>query len=161
MKYSLLLCSLLLISCGSPLDEGYWKEHNVEADLSDNNEARNFTVNFESLHSSVDISFSGQTFRRLVDQKVSLSVTINHPSNVNVTDFRIRNDACPSPTSMYIGTGTNQQSTFSRNEVPLSNVSADLNRNLENQYIYLRGTIISGTPDGVTTIDIACSDIRL
>lgn len=159
MKYLPLLCLLALASCGSPLDQGYWKEHNQEADPNQNNnqEARSFNIDFESLHQNIDITFSAETFSRTSDNKVSLSVDITHPSQINISEFRIRNDACPGMSTVYTIPNGDQQTPFARNAVDLSQVSNDLNSSLENQFIYLRGSINGAT----TLLDIACTAIRL
>lgn len=158
MKCLSLLCLLLLLSCGSPLDQGYWDEHNEEAEINpDQNTTRSFDIDFETLHQNIDMTLSGETFSRSSDQKVSLSVSITHPAEINISEFRIRNDACPAATNIYTFGNANQQSTFTRNSVDLIQVSNDVSRNLEDQFIYLRGTINGAT--GI--LDIACSQIRL
>jgi|SRR5690606_32108729 len=157
MKNCFFICFLLLISCGSPFDEGYWKEHNRVADIvPDDGEERVFDITFERVNQNLDIEFSGESFRRLADQRVSLSVEFSHPAGLNITEFRIRNTPC-APVSGPTSAPRDQDSTFSRNSVPLSQVSDDVNRNLETQFIYLRGNLSSGT----VLTDIACAPITL
>lgn len=160
MKNCFFICFLLLLllGCGSPLDEGYWKDYNREADLSgDDGEERSFNIDFETLHQNIDMTFSAETFRRKADQKLAISVTVNHPTGVTITEFRLRNDACPAANTTHNIPNADTETIFSRNGVDLATVSDDVNRNLEDQFIYLRGTVTSGT--GI--IDLACSQITL
>jgi len=158
MKYCFFICFLLLLGCGSPLDEGYWKDYNRVADLnSDDGTARSFSIDFESLHQDIEMTFNAESLSRDADGKLSFSVRVAHPSQVEIhNNFQIRTNVCPTATNGNVYSEADQETLVSKSAVPLESVVTDLNRNLEDQYIYLTGSISGGV-----SVDIACSQIRL
>ncbi|MFA5582790.1 MAG: hypothetical protein WDA09_01135 [Bacteriovoracaceae bacterium] len=159
MKHCFFICFLLLISCGSPFDEGYWKEHNREAELDpDDGRETDYRITFTSLYSGFDIEFNNESLSRTSEQNISFSVDVTHPNGISISAFRISTVPCPSAPVTVADMPGNQNTSFRRTDIPLSEVSDNPNISLETMYIYLQGMGVTGT-SGV--VDLACADISL
>lgn len=160
MKFvSLLVFAALLTACGSPLDEGYWKEHNVEAKPDENDSSTGeevvYKMTLENLY-DFQFDFTAESLKKLADGRISVSAEVNYPSNITLTKYTIESTPCTgfvSPPNYNPGPNA-QTSTFSSTK-ELSAIAINPNIALENQYIMLYGTIGTGT----LAIRMACSPI--
>lgn len=157
MKFLLLFCSLLFASCGSPLDEGYWKEHNQQAPPREPDEEIEYNINLLSLHDGITISFSSQTLKKLSAGKISISAQVSHPAEVILTRYRIEEGACDTYSSgPYTYNNADQSTTLTRNSVELSEIADKPLQVLEGQFLYVYATLGGA---GTTAVRLACSAI--
>lgn len=155
MRYCFFICFLLLLGCGSPLDEGYWKEYNREADLKPDGEETTFIIDFESLH-DFEFNFSNQTMSRDEDGTISISVNIEYPRTITLQSYRIESAPCSSISPLTFGlTSNDQTNTFNSNR-PLNEITDNPDLNIEGRFLYLYGSWA-----GQTSVRIACSEITL
>ena len=159
MKFvSFLTLCVLFTACGSPLDEGYWKEHNVVATTEDDSttgEEVVYQITLENLY-DFQFDFTAESFKKLADGRISVSAEVNYPSNITLTKYTIETTPCSSYVSPpNYNPGANAQiSTFSVQK-ELSAIAVNTSIALENQYLMLYGTIGTGT----VAIRMACSAI--
>lgn len=154
---SLLSVFFLFISCGSPLDEDYWEEHNQRASTEDNtNDGQEviYKMTLTPLY-DFDISFSAESLKKLTDGRIAVSAEVNYPANLTLTKYTIEVADCAGFSGVNYNAGVKAQtSTFSVTK-DLSAIAINTNVVLENQFIYLWGTV----GDGTLAVRVACSAI--
>ncbi|HLW56238.1 MAG TPA: hypothetical protein VKY27_02580 [Bacteriovoracaceae bacterium] len=157
MKYCFFICFLLLLGCGSPLDEGYWKDYNREADLNpdEDGEEISFTIDFEPLH-DFDFNFSDQSMTRDEDGTISVSINIEYPKIITLQSYQIESTPCSSISPLTFGLTTNDQTNTFNFSRPLNEMTDNPDLAIEGRFLYLYGSW-----PGQTTTRIACSEITL
>lgn len=155
MKNGFLFVLILLASCGSPLDEGYWKEHNQEAEDNDDGSARSFRIDLEPLH-DFTLEFSNQSFRRLENGRISVSAEVFYPDQVTLQSYRIESIPCTNISPLTYNLTINDQTNVFNYTRDLAQMTDNVNQNIEGSYLYLYGSWA-----GQTNTRIACSQISL
>lgn len=158
MKFvSFLFFSALLTACGSPLDEGYWKEHNVVADPGGGTETGTeitYKMTLANL-GNFDFVYSAESLKKLANGRIAVSVEVDYPANVTLSRFGIVSTPCSSLSAIvYTPVAKDQTQTF-YSQKELSAMGGNPNASLESQYIVLYASVGAGT----VANPVACSPI--
>lgn len=153
MRKYFFIVSFLLSSCGSPLDEGYWKEYNQVADANDDQNSRSYRIDLEPLH-DFTLEFANQTLSQLDDGRISVSAEVTYPSALTLQSYRIESVPCSNINPLNYGLTVNDQTNVFPYTRTLAQMSDNTSQSIEGRYLYLYGSWA-----GQTATRIACSEI--